>query len=61
MILADLRRRDAADSRRAVAPLRAADDALHLTTDGNTWEQTVQLVIDAIHAAEDRLAKAPAR
>jgi len=60
-ILADLRRRDAADSGRAVAPLRAADDAVHLTTDGNAWEQTVQLVIDAIHAAEQRLAEVTAR
>jgi cytidylate kinase len=60
-ILADLRRRDAADSGRAVAPLRAADDAVILRTDGNTREQTVQLVIDAIAAAEQRLARAAAR
>jgi cytidylate kinase len=60
-ILADLRRRDAADSGRAVAPLRAAEDAVILRTDGNTREQTVQLVIDAIAAAEQRLARAAAR
>ena len=51
-ILDDLRRRDAADSGRAVAPLRPADDARILRTDGNTREQTIALVVDAIRAEE---------
>jgi cytidylate kinase len=35
-----------------VAPLRAADDAAVIRTDGNTFAQTVDLVIDAIERAE---------
>lgn len=49
-----LRSRDAQDRGRAVAPLRAADDALIIHTDGNTLDQTVALVTDAIAAAEAR-------
>ena len=51
-ILAQLRRRDELDRNRAVAPLRPADDALHIVTDGNTFEQTVGAVVDAIQSAE---------
>jgi cytidylate kinase len=51
-ILAELRRRDELDSGRAVAPLRAADDAVLIRTDGNAFEDTVKLVVDAIRAAE---------
>jgi CMP/dCMP kinase len=55
-ILAELRRRDDLDSNRAVAPLRAADDAIVIRTDGNTFEMTVALVVNAIRRAEaDRL------
>lgn len=50
-ILAQLRRRDELDSQRAVAPLRPADDAVHILTDGNTFEQTVAAVVAAIRAA----------
>ena len=42
-----LRARDHQDRNRAVAPLRAADDA-PLRTDGNTFDQTVGLVVAAI-------------
>lgn len=68
-ILDQLRRRDVLDSTRPVAPLRAAEDAVHLTTDGNTFETTVGLVVDAIRAraaapgaaaAESAVAGAPA-
>ena len=45
-----LRARDAQDTGRAVAPLRAADDARHITTDGNTFEQTVDLVVAEIRS-----------
>lgn len=51
-ILAQLRHRDAIDRGRAVAPLRVADDALVLRTDGNTFEQTVSEVVDTIRSAE---------
>jgi cytidylate kinase len=47
-ILDDLRRRDRADGARAIAPARAADDAIHVRTDGNTLDQTVAAVIAAV-------------
>ena len=46
-----LRARDDQDRNRPVAPLRAADDALHIRTDGNTFRETVDLVVGAIEAA----------
>lgn len=55
-ILEELRRRDELDTRRAVAPLRAAPDAIVLRTDGNRREETVALVVDAIRRAEERAA-----
>jgi cytidylate kinase len=51
-ILAELRRRDELDSTRAVAPLRAADDARILNTDGNRFEDTVTMVVAEIRRAE---------
>jgi cytidylate kinase len=59
-ILAQLRRRDALDSTRAVAPLRPAIDAVHIVTDGNEFPETVAAVVAEIRAAEDRAAAAPA-
>jgi cytidylate kinase len=59
-ILAQLRRRDALDSTRAVAPLRPAIDAVHIVTDGNELPETVAAVVAEIRAAEDRAAAAPA-
>jgi cytidylate kinase len=60
-ILAQLRRRDELDRNRAVAPLRPADDALHVVTDGNTFEQTVAAVVATIQGAEQaRAAGQPA-
>ena len=53
-ILAQLRRRDGLDRNRAVAPLRPADDAVVLRTDGNRFEETVALVAGEIKAAETR-------
>ncbi len=58
-ILEALRRRDALDSTRAVAPLRAADDARIISTDGNRFEDTVDAVINAIRDVESRRAAAP--
>lgn len=57
-ILDELRRRDGLDRGRAVAPLRAAEDAVHLRTDGNRFEETVSLVVDAIRGAEVRETQA---
>jgi len=53
-ILAQLRRRDDLDTGRAVAPLRPADDAVVITTDGNTLGQTVALVVAAVRSAGAR-------
>lgn len=50
-ILEQLRERDAKDSSRPVAPLRAAPDAVIVRTDGNTFETTVDLVVAAIRSA----------
>jgi cytidylate kinase len=55
-ILEALRRRDELDSTRPVAPLRAADDARIISTDGNEFEDTVDAVVNAIRDAEARLA-----
>ncbi len=53
-ILAALRKRDQLDSTRPVAPLRPAMDARILSTDGNTFENTVDAVVGAIRDAEAR-------
>ena len=53
-ILAQLRRRDNLDSSREVAPLRPADDAIHIVTDGNRFEDTVRAVVEEIRPAEAR-------
>ena len=51
-ILAQLRRRDDLDRNRLVAPLRPADDAVHIVTDGNRFDDTVTAVVARIHEAE---------
>lgn len=53
VIEAQLRRRDEIDSGRPVAPLRIAEGALVLHTDGNTFEQTVAHIVNAVRAAQD--------
>ena len=60
-ILQELKRRDELDSTRIVAPLRAAEDALVIKTDGNTFEMTVSVVVNTIRRAEAErgLADAP--
>ncbi len=55
-----LRRRDDLDRNRAVAPLRAADDAVIIETDGNTFERTVDIVVAAIRNVETAIGAAPA-
>ncbi len=55
-ILAQLRRRDILDSSRAVAPLRVADDAIRIVTDGNAFGDTVRAVVGEIRRVEARRA-----
>lgn len=55
-ILEALRRRDHLDANRAVAPLRVPSDARIVTTDGNTFEETVAAVIATIRDVEARRA-----
>ena len=59
-LLSSLRRRDAQDAGREVAPLRAAANALVFRTDGNTLEMTVALVETAIREAVIRRGQADA-
>jgi cytidylate kinase len=59
-ILDQLRRRDDLDRNRAVAPLRPAEDAVHIVTDGNQFEETVAAVVTVIRDAERRAAMTPA-
>ena len=47
-----LRARDEVDSGRAVAPLRAAEDAVVVTTDGMGFDEVVDLVAGLVTAAE---------
>jgi CMP/dCMP kinase len=58
-VLEALRERDRLDSSRAVAPLRPARDARILVTDGNEFEDSVDLVAGAILDAEARALDAP--
>ena len=58
-VLTSLRERDRLDTGRAVAPLRPASDARILLTDGNEFDETVDLVVGAILDAEARAADAP--
>lgn len=57
-ILAALRRRDGLDQHRPVAPLRPADDARIIVTDGNEFADTVAAVVGAIRDVEARTAAA---
>ncbi len=53
-ILDDLRRRDRVDASREVSPARAASDAVHVLTDGRTFEQTVAAVLAVVAEALGR-------
>jgi 1-acyl-sn-glycerol-3-phosphate acyltransferase len=59
-IVAELQRRDRLDSSRPIAPLRAADDAVVIRSDGNELADTVRQVVAAIRTAEARAAGAGA-
>lgn len=47
-VLSDMRIRDEQDSKRAVAPLAAADDAIEVDTTGNTLEKSVSVIKEII-------------
>ncbi len=49
---ADLARRDDVDSTRRTAPLRRPTGAVIIRSDGNTLQQTIDAVIEAVRAAE---------
>ena len=55
-LLDELRRRDRIDGTRDIAPLRAAEDAVVIKTDGNTLGQTIDEVVAAIRRREHELA-----
>ena len=54
-IVAELKRRDLLDSTRPIAPLRPAEDAVIIRTDGNAFDDTVRLVVGEIRDAESTL------
>lgn len=47
-LLEEIRQRDDNDTRRAAAPLRAAEDAVFLDTTGNTFEQSREQILSII-------------
>jgi cytidylate kinase len=51
-VLQDLRRRDQIDRERDVSPLRPADDAVKIDTDGLTQEQVLERVLRLIERAK---------
>lgn len=51
-ILADIMERDHRDSTRAVAPLRPAEDAVEIISDGLEREEVVALICDLVRKAE---------
>jgi cytidylate kinase len=51
LVRRQLRARDEQDRNRAVAPLRPAEDAVHIANDG-TFESAVERVVAAVAAAE---------
>jgi cytidylate kinase len=55
-ILEDLRARDRIDRSRALSPAVAADDAVHVRTDGNTFEQTVAAVLAVVRGPAPEVA-----
>ena len=50
-VLRDLRRRDRIDSERSVSPLRPAEDAVVLDTDGLTLEEVVQRLMEIVEGS----------
>lgn len=57
-ILESMKKRDRIDSTRAVAPLKAADDAVILCTDGCSIEQVLEKVYDLVQPGSVRVSAA---
>jgi len=53
-VLADQRERDMRDSNREVAPLRKADDAIEVNSDGMTLEQVIEHIVQLAEGADGR-------
>jgi cytidylate kinase len=51
IVLEDLRRRDQIDSERAVSPLRPADDAIIIETDGLSQQEVLRRVLQLVDGA----------
>ena len=51
-VLAEMQQRDAQDSRRALAPLRQAADAIELDTTERSFEEQVQFVVERVRERE---------
>ncbi len=49
-VLAEIHRRDRIDQSRSTSPLRPADDAIIINTDGFTLDQVVERILDLIRA-----------
>ena len=52
-LAAEIARRDAYDSSRAVSPLKPAPDAIHLDTDAMTREQVVERILEIARERQD--------
>ncbi len=48
MVLKDLQQRDRIDSQRSISPLRPADDAVVINTDGLTQDQVLERVLELV-------------
>lgn len=53
-VLADQRERDMRDSSREVAPLRKADDAIEVNSDGMTLEQVIEHIVQLAEGSDGR-------
>ena len=53
IVLEDLRRRDQIDSERSVSPLRPADDAVVISTDGLTQDEVLRRVLRLVEDSHD--------
>lgn len=50
-VLADIIRRDEADSSRATSPLKPAEDAVHIVSDGMTIDEVIDAICDLVQKA----------
>ena len=55
-VLEEIRERDRQDSRRALSPLRQADDAIALDTTHRSIDEQVHFVVEKVREREDRAA-----